>query len=143
MAIKYDIKTASLKRKCKKCFEKISHIFGVEAFSQFVGFKEDGDLDNIAAYFTNDGLGYPAGYVVVKNDNIQEWTIQHELAHALENSAFGDGFEDGSAKVLDMLGEKPKREAEYIKAECLADYIADNIDDEKITEVAKCLNEAI
>lgn len=141
--IRYDIETETLKVKCEKCLNKFYSVFGIDMLSSFIGFKEESNFDGIAAYFTNDNLGFPAGYVVVKNNTVTEWMIIHELAHALENSVFGDNFEMGSAEILNRLGEKPKRKSDYEMAERLADLIADNIDSMRIMEIRKCLSEII
>lgn len=139
----YDIKSEKLKQKCECCFNKIVEILGENSLLLFAGFKEDSELDNVAAYFTNDGLGYPAGFVVIRSEFIEDWVIIHELAHAMENSLFGSNFEIKCKYIINQLNENIYRESNFKYSERLADLIVENINNNKIKEIRKCLLEAI
>ena len=139
----YDIKSEKLKQKCEHCFNKIVEIFGENSLLLFAGFKEDSKLDNVAAYFTNDGLGYPAGFVVIRDKNIEDWVLIHELSHALENSLFDFDFEVKCKQVIEKLNENIYRDIDYKYSERLADLIVENIDKSKIKEIKKCLKEVM
>ena len=138
----YDIKSEKLKQKCEHCFNKIVEIFGENSLLLFAGFKEDSKLDNVAAYFTNDGLGYPAGFVVIRSEFIEDWVIIHELVHALENSLFDSDFEIKCKQIVEKLNEDIYRDVDYKYSERLADLIVENINNNKIEEIRKCLLEA-
>ena len=139
----YDIKSEKLKQKCEHCFNKIVEIFGENSLLLSAGFKEDSKLDNVAAYFTNDGLGYPAGFVVIRDKNIEDWVLIHELSHALENSLFDFDFEVKCKQVIEKLNENIYRDIDYKYSERLADLIVENIDKSKIKEIKKCLKEVM
>lgn len=138
----YDIKSEKLKQKCEHCFNKIVEIFGENSLLLFAGFKEDSKLDNVAAYFTNDGLGYPAGFVVIRSEFIEDCVIIHELAHAVENSLFRSNFEIKCKQIIEKLNENIYRDVDYKYSERLADLIVENINNNKIEEIRKCLLEA-
>lgn len=118
-------------------------VFGEENFSLLKGFQENKDLDTIAAYFTNDRLGYPAGFIIIKNKNIEDWVLIHELSHSLENSLFDFDFEVKCKQVIEKLNENIYRDVDYKYSERLADLIVENINNNKIKEIRKCLLEAI
>lgn len=139
----YEVESPVLKQKCVRALGKMMAIFDDDGFSALEGFKEDAGLDKAAAYFTNDGLGYPAGYVVIRDDSIADWIIVHELAHAVEDSLFGNEFEVKCGQVINLLGETIHRDVPYRNAERIADLITDNIDNNKIEEIKKCLKEAM
>lgn len=138
----YDVKSEKLKLKCENCFNKILEVFGKDSLSLFIGFKEDSELDNVAVYFTNDGLGYPAGFVVIRSEFIEDWAIIHELAHAVENSLFRSNFEIKCKQIIEKLNENIYRDVDYKYSERLADLIVENINNNKIEEIRKCLLEA-
>lgn len=139
----YEVESPVLKQKCASALDKMVAIFDGDGFSALEGFKEDAGLDKAAAYFTNDGLGYPAGHVVIRDESVADWIIVHELAHAVEDSLFGDKFEEKCGHAIILLGEVIYRDVPYRNAERIADLITDNIDSNKIEEIKKCLKEVI
>lgn len=139
----YEVESPVLKQKCASGLDKMMAIFDGDDFSALEGFKEDAGLDKAAAYFTNDGLGYPAGYVVIRDESVADWIIVHELAHAVEDSLFGGKFEEKCGRAISLLGEAIYRDAPYRNAERIADLITDNIDNNKIEEIKKCLKEVM
>lgn len=139
----YEVESPVLKQKCASALDKMIAVFGGDNFSALEGFKEDASLDNAAAYFTNDGLGYPAGYVVIRDDSVADWIVVHELAHAVEDSLFGDKFEEKCGRAVSLLGDAVYRDVPYRNAERIADLITDNVDNNKIEEIKKCLKEVI
>lgn len=139
----HEVESPVLKQKCASALDKMMSIFGGDGLSALEGFKEDAGLDKAAAYFTNDGLGYPAGYVVIRDESVADWIIVHELAHAVEDSLFGGKFEGKCGQAISLLGEVIYRDVPYRNAERIADLITDNIDNNKIEEIKKCLKEAM
>lgn len=139
----YEVESPVLKQKCASALDKMMAIFDGDGFSALEGFKEDASLDKAAAYFTNDGLGYPAGYVIIRDDSVADWIVVHELAHAVEDSLFGDKFEEKCGRAISLLGDAVYRDVPYRNAERIADLITDNIDNNKIEEIKKCLKEVM